>query len=185
MKVRKIGKPKKKTFVGDIAVNNAVVNNFNGNPTLCSESKKENGMKVLKESIDGKYSEKMFLLINKCEEEKDDYIYYIARRLTQYMSESDIKDMWEHYKFDKIYEEFFPKKNDSIQDWYLTVYYTDDLGEDIDEDATFAGLYDALKQGKDIYDYIGVSDSIIRERVERELIDRYKISREEAEKLFN
>lgn len=55
-------------------------------------------------------------------------------------------------------------RNDAIKPWYLEAYPTDDLGEDLNEEATFKDLIVALKNGIDIYDVLGVSDSIIRER---------------------
>ena len=49
---------------------------------------------------------------------------------------------------------------------------SDDLAGDIDPDATFEGLNEALLKGEDVYDYIGVGDSVVRERVFAELADR-------------
>lgn len=143
-------------------------------------------MRILKEDIDGIYSERMYSLIQKCEEEKNDYIYYIARKLTQYLSEGDMQDLWKHYDFDKIFDELFPAKGDSIQDWYVTVYPTDELGDEIDSDATFSGLYEYLKNNMgDTYAYIAVDDSVIRERVEGELCRRFNLNTGEAENLFD
>lgn len=53
-----------------------------------------------------------------------------------------------------------------IKDFYLNEYPTDELGVELIETATFVGLLDVLHNNtKDVYDYIGVGDSIIRERV--------------------
>ena len=52
-----------------------------------------------------------------------------------------------------------------IREFYLENYPTDDLGLEIDSTATFGGLYEALERYDDVYEYIGVSDSIIRERL--------------------
>ena len=61
------------------------------------------------------------------------------------------------------------KLNKSVRDFYLKKYPTDDLGEEISDNITFYDLFDALKNGKDIYRIIGVHDSVIRERVFKEL----------------
>lgn len=52
-----------------------------------------------------------------------------------------------------------------IIDWYTENYPTDDLGYEIHPEATFDGLFRQLDRYKDVYKYIGVSDSVIRERV--------------------
>ena len=54
----------------------------------------------------------------------------------------------------------------NIKEFYLNTYPTDELGVELIETATFVGLLDVLHNNtKDVYDYIGVGDSIIRERV--------------------
>jgi hypothetical protein len=52
-----------------------------------------------------------------------------------------------------------------IREFYLENYPTDELGIEIDPTATFGGLYQALQDYDDVYEYIGISDSIIRERL--------------------
>jgi len=48
----------------------------------------------------------------------------------------------------------------------LSEYPTDELGVELIETATFVGLLDVLHNNTtDVYDYIGVGDSIVRERV--------------------
>ena len=51
----------------------------------------------------------------------------------------------------------------NIKEFYLETYPTDELGAEINENATFIGLYHALLTGNDPYEYIGVSDSFVRE----------------------
>ncbi len=51
----------------------------------------------------------------------------------------------------------------NIKEFYLETYPTDELGVEINETATFIGLYHALLRGDDPYEYIGVSDSFVRE----------------------
>ena len=57
-----------------------------------------------------------------------------------------------------------------IRGWYHKAFPTDDMWEDIDARATFAGLWDAVKAGK-AYEYIGAADSLIRERLFAKLAD--------------
>jgi hypothetical protein len=52
----------------------------------------------------------------------------------------------------------------NIKEFYLETYPTDELGVEINENATFTGLYHSLHIGNDPYEYIGVGDSIVRER---------------------
>ena len=53
----------------------------------------------------------------------------------------------------------------TIKDFYLNNYPTDELGVELNEKATFAGLVTILFGDMDVYDYIGVGDSLIRERL--------------------
>ncbi len=52
-----------------------------------------------------------------------------------------------------------------IREFYLKNYPTDELGIEIKENVTFTGLLDVLHNSGDVYEYIGVVDSIIRERL--------------------
>ena len=52
-----------------------------------------------------------------------------------------------------------------IKEFYLNNYPTDELGVELNENANFTGLLNELFTGNDIYGYIGVGDSIIRERL--------------------
>ena len=52
-----------------------------------------------------------------------------------------------------------------IKQFYLNNYPTDELGVELNENANFTGLLNELFTGNDIYGYIGVGDSIIRERL--------------------
>lgn len=53
----------------------------------------------------------------------------------------------------------------TIKEFYCEAYPTDELGVEINENATFAGLLNQLIIDGDVYKYIGVGDSIIRERL--------------------
>jgi hypothetical protein len=46
------------------------------------------------------------------------------------------------------------------------------LGEELNENATFVGLLTTLYDGGEVYDYFGVGDSIIRERLFEELANQ-------------
>ena len=49
-----------------------------------------------------------------------------------------------------------------IKEWYMKEYPTDELGVEIDDDVTFEDLFEALD--KNVYETLGVGDTIIRER---------------------
>ena len=51
----------------------------------------------------------------------------------------------------------------SIKEWYVKAYPMDDLGPGIV--GNFAGALEKMAKGDDIYDYIGVGDSLIRGRL--------------------
>ena len=53
----------------------------------------------------------------------------------------------------------------NIKEFYLETYPTDDLGTELKDNTTFTGLLNELYNGNDVYDYIGVGDSLIRERL--------------------
>jgi|TARA_R110000764_G_scaffold21676_1_gene54560 hypothetical protein len=57
----------------------------------------------------------------------------------------------------------------NIKQFYLNNYPTDALGIKISENANFTGLLNELFIGNSIYEYIGVGDSLIRERLFTEL----------------
>jgi hypothetical protein len=56
-------------------------------------------------------------------------------------------------------------KDVKIKDWYTQNYPMDDLGEEIDDNATFEDLWNSVNQKMNIYDVIGVGDSLVRERL--------------------
>jgi len=51
-----------------------------------------------------------------------------------------------------------------IKEFYLEAYPTDELGVEINKEANFGMLWAAIRGGC-VYEYIGVFDSIVRERV--------------------
>lgn len=61
--------------------------------------------------------------------------------------------------------ELWPKKpSEKVRNWYLRTCPTDELGDCIDEDATFADYLVSLARCGDAYCY-GIDDSVVRQRV--------------------
>ena len=58
--------------------------------------------------------------------------------------------------------------NSLVSDWYISKYPEDELGKEIDSDTCFLSV---LMDLPDVYDVIGVYDSIVRERVFQKLAD--------------
>ena len=56
-----------------------------------------------------------------------------------------------------------------VRDWYVHTYPDDDLGQRINPDMTFDAAMQAVSLGGGFYDALGVDDSIVRERVFRQL----------------
>ena len=64
-----------------------------------------------------------------------------------------------------------PGMNEDIHDWYMKEFPDDDMGEDI-KNITFGELLEQFcKHPENIYDTIGVYDSVIRERFFEQLSD--------------
>ena len=66
-------------------------------------------------------------------------------------------------------------KKNKVKEWYLKEYNTDELGKEINEEITFYDIFYALDRYKDIYEILGVEDSIVRERVFQKLADIMKV----------
>jgi hypothetical protein len=52
-----------------------------------------------------------------------------------------------------------------IRDFYMWAFPTDELGKDINGGVDFNDAFECLQVGYDFYSFLGVSDSIVRERV--------------------
>jgi hypothetical protein len=63
-----------------------------------------------------------------------------------------------------------------LKEFYLENYPTDELGLELNETPTFPGLLNQLIIGGDVYRYIGVGDSIIRERLFEKLAESMEVS---------
>ena len=72
----------------------------------------------------------------------------------------------------------------TIKQFYLETYPTDTMGNDIKNDTTFLGLVTELSGGKDVYDYLDVYDSLIRERLFTELAKQLKTTYDEIYHLW-
>lgn len=66
----------------------------------------------------------------------------------------------------------------TIREYYLQNFPTDDLGLELNETPTFAGLLNQLIVSGDVYRYIGVGDSLIRERLFAKLAEELEVSYE-------
>jgi hypothetical protein len=60
---------------------------------------------------------------------------------------------------------YFKLSTMNIREFYVKNYPTDDMGKGINPNATFDGLWNVLKTYGDVYEYLYVYDSIIRERL--------------------
>jgi len=58
-----------------------------------------------------------------------------------------------------------------IKNWYMENYPQDDLGVKLNESNTFDDLFYTLDRGLDVYEFLGVGDSIIRERIFEKLAE--------------
>ena len=66
----------------------------------------------------------------------------------------------------------------TIREFYVAKYPSDDMGDGINPTATFAGLLNQLIVGGDVYAYLYVYDSIIRERLFEKLAEELEVSYE-------
>jgi len=68
------------------------------------------------------------------------------------------------------------KKQQNIREWYKLQFPTDECGDEINPSATFEGIINKLSE---IYEYLGVPDSIVRERVFEKVAEIRGISYDE------
>ena len=57
----------------------------------------------------------------------------------------------------------------NIKQYYMKQFPEDSMGKEIKEGITFLGLRNILYGDYDVYDYIGVGDSLVRERLFEQL----------------
>jgi len=65
-----------------------------------------------------------------------------------------------------------------IKDWYTKEYMTDSVGFHIKPNKTFLELSDALDNKEDVYKFLGVGDSLIRERIFSKLAEILEVDYE-------
>lgn len=53
----------------------------------------------------------------------------------------------------------------NVKEWYRGEYPTDDLVDEIKDEVTFKDIFEALDNYRDIYNEIGTTDSLVRERI--------------------
>ena len=70
----------------------------------------------------------------------------------------------------------------NIRKWYVKAYPTDDLGPELV--GNFAGALETMAKGGDIYDYMGMGDSLIRERLFTRLSEMLGIDYEHIYQLW-
>lgn len=52
-----------------------------------------------------------------------------------------------------------------IKDFYKEAYPTDEMGDNLNASATFQDAYECLQTGFNFYAFLGVDDSLVRERI--------------------
>lgn len=60
--------------------------------------------------------------------------------------------------------------HNNIKEWYKATYKDDELGDNINE-VSWSDLWEGLCKGTEVYDIIGLADSVVRERLFEELAD--------------
>lgn len=87
-------------------------------------------------------------------------------------SEELVYDGWQQDMLTKGFEILYrtsqkAELQSNVREWYLHTFPTDDLGKDIVADVAFSDLYG--RKSTEIYEILGIEDSVIRERVEDQL----------------
>ena len=83
-------------------------------------------------------------------------------------SEELVYDGWQQDMLTKGFEILYrtsqkAELQSNVREWYLHTFPTDDLGKDIAADVAFSDLYG--RKSTEIYEILGIEDSVIRERV--------------------
>jgi hypothetical protein len=72
-------------------------------------------------------------------------------------------------------KQFKTTKQSTIQSWYLNTFLDDAEGVSLKRNVTFEQAYNCLKSKEDFYEFIGVADTIIRERIFEKIAELYEI----------
>ena len=54
---------------------------------------------------------------------------------------------------------------DNVKETYHSIYETDDLWEELNDEPTFEDVLNEMQKGEDFYEIVGDADSIMRERI--------------------
>ena len=73
---------------------------------------------------------------------------------------------------------------DDIKQWYATAYPDDEMGECLKVGNSFRDLFHALVVSQETYEFLGCADSVIRERIFRELSSRMGVGYEDIYALW-
>jgi len=73
---------------------------------------------------------------------------------------------------------YFKLSTMNIREFYVKNYPSDDMGKGINPEATFDGLAKTLSNCHDVYEYLYVYDSIIRERLFERLAEELNVKYE-------
>lgn len=74
-------------------------------------------------------------------------------------------------------------KESNLKEWYTKEFPTDDLGNELAR-ISFEEIYNGMNRGIDVYDLLGVGDSVIRERVFDQLSKIYNCSYDDIYNLW-
>jgi hypothetical protein len=72
-------------------------------------------------------------------------------------------------------KQFKTTTQSTIQSWYLNTFLDDAEGVSLKRNVTFAQAYNCLKSKEDFYEFIGIADTIIRERIFEKIAELYEI----------
>ena len=72
----------------------------------------------------------------------------------------------------------------NIKRWYRREFPDDIVGCDLNKEATFVGLAACIDHGEDIYEYLGVTDSVVRERLFEKLAELFGVNYEFVYRLW-
>jgi len=72
-------------------------------------------------------------------------------------------------------KQFKTTTQSTIQSWYLNTFLDDAEGVSLKRNITFAQAYNCLVSKDDFYEFIGIADTIIRERIFEKIAELYEI----------
>jgi len=72
-------------------------------------------------------------------------------------------------------KQFKTTTQSTIQSWYLNTFLDDAEGVSLKRNITFAQAYNCLVSKEDFYEFIGIADTIIRERIFEKIAELYEI----------